>query len=81
MKEGVKDMPNGHLEQEVDKLIKGLGLAEEMKLALYRKKSEKNEMENEDEYRELQDECDKLCDANNSLLEKLEKVSGDELFT
>ena len=75
MKEGVKDMPNGHLEQEVDKLIKGLGLAEEMKLALYRKKSEKNEMENEDEYRELQDECDKLCDANNSLLEKLEKVS------
>ena len=76
MKEGVKDMPNGHLEQEVDKLIKGLGLAEEMKLALYRKKSEKNEMENEDEYRELQDECDKLCDANNSLLEKLEKVSG-----
>ena len=78
MKEGVKDMPNGHLEQEVDKLIKGLGLAEEMKLALYRKKSEKNEMENEDEYRELQDECDKLCDANNSLLEKLEKVRGDE---
>ena len=75
MKEGVKDMPNGHLEQEVDKLIKGLGLAEEMKLALYRKKSEQNEMEMTNEYEELQDECDKLCDANNSLLEKLEKVS------
>ena len=75
MKEGVKDMPNGHLEQEVDKLIKGLGLAEEMKLALYRKKSEQNEIEMTNECEELQDECDKLCDANNSLLEKLEKVS------
>ena len=35
------------LEKEIDKLIEGLGIAEEMKLVLYRKKKEQEEMEME----------------------------------
>ena len=92
-----QEIEYGELEKEIDKLIEGLGIAEEMTLVLDWKKREQEEMETENamreqramqtewnreaalfryEYKELQDKFDPLCDANKSLLGKLEKVRG-----
>ena len=73
---------------EFDKLIEGIGLAEEMESALFTKEMELQKLEKQDpnpdlqrriehlreECRDLKDQYDQQYDANTIILEKLEKV-------